>query len=217
MRFSSDGKYLAAAARRPETVQSWDSLRVWNIESGQAVVSVDGIINDATFAAGDRVLVVSTTQGIESKLWFWDLARPDQPPRVATGFGFILSVTATADGALVGSSTTRGSVELFDPFKGELIESIQAHLNAVFGVAFSSDGRRLLSASGGREAVKLWDVQMHQELLTLSGTGSALMNARWSPDGNLILAGPPWQVWRAPSWAEIAASEAKHKQPPKGP
>ena len=32
------------------------------------------------------------------------------------------------------------------------------------------------------------------------GTGSVLRIARWTADGDVILAGPPWQVWRAPSW-----------------
>jgi len=43
-------------------------------------------------------------------------------------------------------------------------------------------------------------------LLTLAGTGSFLGAARWSADGNVILAGSPWQAWRAPSWQEIAAT-----------
>ena len=81
----------------------------------------------------------------------------------------------------------------------------------VHGVTFSPDGRRLISASGGREVVKLWDVGTRQELRTLSGTGSNLSGARWSADGDVILAGPPWQDWRAPSWEEIAAAEAKEK------
>jgi hypothetical protein len=42
----------------------------------------------------------------------------------------------------------------------------------------------------------------------LAGTGSVLRVARLTADGDVILAGPPWQVWRAPSWAEIAAAEA---------
>ena len=102
-------------------------------------------------------------------------------------------------------------MRLFDPAKGELIESLHGHLNGVFGIAFSPDGRRLISASGGREAVKLWDVGTRQELLTLAGTGSALGGATWSADGDMVLAGSPWQAWRAPSWEEIAAAEAKEK------
>ena len=62
------------------------------------------------------------------------------------------------DGGLVASSTGGGLVRLFDPAKGELIGSPHGHLNAIFDIAFSPDGRRLISASGGRAAIKLWDV-----------------------------------------------------------
>lgn len=45
--------------------------------------------------------------------------------------------------------------------------------------------------------------------LLLAGrcTGSTIEAARWSADGDVILAGSPWQAWRAPSWEEIAAAE----------
>jgi WD40 repeat protein len=113
----------------------------------------------------------------------------------------------------VASSTVGGLVRLFDPANGELIgPPLHGHLNAVYGIAFSPDGRRLISAFGGREAVKLWDIGTRQELLTLGGTGSMLPAARWSADGDVILAGPPWQAWRAPSWEEIAAAEAKERK-----
>lgn len=74
----------------------------------------------------------------------------------------------------------------------------------------------MISASGGREAIKLWDVGSRQELLTLAGTGSSLDVARWSADGDVILAGPPWQAWSAPSWEEIKAAEAKDPPAPGG-
>ena len=126
-------------------------------------------------------------------------------------------MTVSADGGLVATSTAGGRVQLFDPAKGELIETIHGHLNAAIGLAFSPDGQRLISASGGREAVKLWDVGTRQELLTLTGTGSYLLGAHWSADGNVILVGPPWQAWRAPTWDEIAAAEAKEKAESKKP
>ena len=75
----------------------------------------------------------------------------------------------------------------------------------------------MISASGEREAAKLWDVGTRQELLTLDGTGSHLTAARWSADGNVIIAGAPWQAWRAPSWEEIAASETPEKTELKQP
>ena len=128
-----------------------------------------------------------------------------------------MSLAVSPDGGLVALSTERGLVRLFDPAKGEWIEDLHGHLNAAFGVAFSPDGRRLISTFGGREAVMLWDVGTRQEMLTLAGTGSTLGSARWSPDGDVILAGAPWQAWRAPTWEEIAAAEAKEKTVPKHP
>jgi WD40 repeat protein len=86
--------------------------------------------------------------------------------------------------------------------------------NQALAIAFSPDGRRLISSSGGREAVKLWDVGTRQELLTLGGGGAPLYGAAWSADGDVILAGAPWQAWRAPSWEEIAAAEAKDPPAP---
>ena len=210
-RFSEDGSYLAALNERS------DSLRVWNVETGQVVASLGGIIRDATFAAGGRVLVVVMETGNDHEIEFHDLTRPDQTPRRVPGRHFSRTLAVPADGGLVASSTDGGEVRLFDPIKGELIEAIHGHLNAAFGIAFSPDGRRLISASGGREVVKLWDVGTRQELLTLGGTGSFLGEARWSADGDVILAGAPWQAWRAPSWEEIAAAEAKEKAEGKKP
>ena len=114
----------------------------------------------------------------------------------------------------MASSTKGGLVRLFDPAKGELIDDLHGHLNSAFGIAFSADGRRLISGGGGREAVKLWNVGTRQELLTMSGSGSGLYAARWSADGDLILAGAPWQTWSAPSWEEIAAAEARDPTSP---
>ena len=160
------------------------------------------------FAAGGRVLVVAVEKGIDHEIGFYDLAHRDQGPRRVAGRYPCECLAVSPDSGLVASSDDGGQVRMFDPDRGELIESLHGHLNGADGIAFSADGGRLISASGGREAVKLWDVGTRQELLTLAGTGSLLKAARWSGDGNVILAGAPWQAWRAPSWEEIAAAEA---------
>ncbi len=207
VRFSPDGKHLFAAARNQEVRQAWDEVQAWNIQSGQVAISLNGVIRDATFAAGGQILAVSRSLGPEHELLFFELAQPNRPPRRISGKGEVFSLAAACDGALVACSTTRGEVQFFDPLKGELIESIHGHLHSAFGLSFSPDGRILISASGGREAVKLWDVSTRQELLTLEGTGSLLSRVTWSPEGDLLVAGTPWQAWRAPSWEEIAAVE----------
>jgi WD40 repeat protein len=202
-RFSEDGNYLAASTKEGE------SLRAWNLETGQIAASINQRVNAATFAAGGRVLVVAIRQGNDHEIGFYDLVHADRVSQRVPGKLFAPALAVSPDGGLVASSTWGGQVRLFDPSKGELIGSLHGHLNAALGIAFSADGRRLFSAYGGREAVKLWDVGTRQELLTLGGTGTTLGEARWSADGDVILAGTPWQVWRAPSWEVIAAAESK--------
>ena len=204
-RFSEDGNYLEAMTKETAV------LRVWNVETGQIVAAINQSCIGTTFAGGGRVLVVVMTKGADHEIGFYDLSHVNPAPRSAPVRGEFESLAVSPDGRLVALSALDGQVRLFDPAKGELIESLHGHLNGVFGIAFSPDGRRLISASGGREAVKLWDVGTRQELLTLAGTGSALGGATWSADGDMVLAGSPWQAWRAPSWEEIAAAEAKEK------
>jgi hypothetical protein len=74
----------------------------------------------------------------------------------------------------------------------------------------------LATAGGGPEAVKLWDMHTHQELITLGAEGSLTVALAFSPDGNKLLAlnveannDLHLQIWRAPAWNEIAAAESK--------
>jgi hypothetical protein len=40
---------------------------------------------------------------------------------------------------------------------------------------------------------------------------------KWSNDGDVLLAGRPWQAWLAPSWEQIAAAEKIDASQPSGP
>jgi WD40 repeat protein len=75
---------------------------------------------------------------------------------------------------------------------------------------FSPDASRLLGASHGTEAIKIWETDQYQNLLTLEAEGHFFSEIRFSPDGTILGArsGPGvLHLWRAPSWQEIEAAE----------
>ena len=81
-------------------------------------------------------------------------------------------------------------------------------------VAFSPDGRRIAVGSDGIEAVRLFDGESYEELLTFSAEGSLFDNLTFSPDSNVLGASNAsgnLNFWRAPSWIEIAVAEKANK------
>jgi WD40 repeat protein/serine/threonine protein kinase len=132
---------------------------------------------------------------------------------------------AAASGPIEGA----GDIEVwrFNPDRPELSKTpryvLKGHSNTIDGLAFSPDGRRLVSAassqSGATGEIKIWDFASGQELLTLKANGVHLGTVRFSPDGNRLLAirmnpdhpGGPLMVWDATPTAEAEAREPRSK------
>jgi WD40 repeat protein/serine/threonine protein kinase len=92
--------------------------------------------------------------------------------------------------------------------------TLRGYLVGLCSVTFSPDGRRLATGSDKQEALRLWDTESWQDVLTLEGDGASFGVTAFSPDGNTIGSmnyTGTLHLWRAPSWDEIHAAEAKDK------
>ncbi|MCI0540439.1 MAG: WD40 repeat domain-containing protein [Verrucomicrobiales bacterium] len=79
----------------------------------------------------------------------------------------------------------------------------RGYLHGIHSAAFSSDGRRIAMGGSGVEAVRLWDLESGQPLLTLNADRSAFQEIGFTSDGNLLGSSTVLGVlhlWRAPSW-----------------
>jgi WD40 repeat protein len=88
-------------------------------------------------------------------------------------------------------------VKLWDAASGKYLRTLVGHRDAVWGVAYSPDGRCL--ASGSRDGtVKLWDAASGQELLNIQA--GQVWGVAYSPDSRR-LASAAWEgivkVWDA--------------------
>ena len=74
------------------------------------------------------------------------------------------------------------------------------HPDQVYGVAFSRDGRRALSASNDA-TVRLWDVKTAKELHCFAGHRGRVWGVAFSPDGRSALScgeDCTIRLWRLP-------------------
>src|SRR5438105_565359 len=74
------------------------------------------------------------------------------------------------------------------PLSAQQSATLTGHTDSVWSVAFSPDGKRIVS--GGRDqTVKVWDAQTGTETLSLKGHTDWVNSVAFSPDGKRIASG----------------------------
>ena len=203
---SPSGRLLVLVTERGVCV--WNTIDQKVILQSDCSPSYVGRYIHAFLDAEKFFAIASEAEGNRPVVDLFDLSNPGEDSTVFQFKENVSDFEVTKDQKLLVVSTMGGLIQVIDPSRREPIAHFYGHLNGVRGVAFSPDGERLISSSNGREAVKIWDFDTRQEMLTLKGLGSRLRKSFWSSDGNAIVVGKPWQVWRAPSWEAIEKWES---------
>jgi WD40 repeat protein/serine/threonine protein kinase len=204
--FSPDGKRLASAGRRGTrrdgSGKQLAEVRIWDAVSGQELCTLEGeeqpVSSGLTFSPDGQFLATGHDQenrnGIYGNaVYLWD-ANTGRKIRTFTGHTQgVWSVAFSPDGRFLASGAgqasgfvgTGGELKLWDVQTGHQLLDLRAHIT-VFALAFSPDGRRLVSA-GADETIKLWDTDTGNEVVTLRGHFGTVRTLAFSPNGQRLL------------------------------
>ena len=138
-------------------------------------------------SADGRRLAAGGWNGL-AKIWTLD---GDQPPLVIAHepASFVNAAAFAPDGQLVatGSSDRAGGyLRLWDAASGQRVRRLEGHTDAVTSVAFSRDGKRLLTGSYDATA-RLWNVATGELIRTFAGHDWWVWSAAFSPDERRIV------------------------------
>ena len=97
----------------------------------------------------------------------------------------VTAVTFSEDSRLVATASVDHDARLWDARTGRLVHLLRAHFAVVSDVAFSRDGRWLVTAGPGRAG--LWDVETGDRVALLGGHASILTAVTFDADGHTIL------------------------------
>jgi len=199
--FSPDGKYVISG--------SWDdTARVWEAQTGHEVARMsheDGVA--AVAFSPDGKYVASGSRDGTARVWEAQTGR--EIARVNHEV-YVIAVAFSPDGKYVISGgcdkkdenyrCIGGTARVWEAQTGREIARM-SHNNAVVAVAFSPDGKYVVSGSFDG-TVRVWETQTGHEVARKSYMSNEVA---FSPDGKYIISGGgAAHVWEAQTGREIA-------------
>ena len=209
--FSADDTFLVV-------LESGNKISLWNADTWQlrsrieSGLNIEYYIKNYCVIPQDSDIFLCPSGG---DLVWWNLAQSKELIRIRVNSrrsGFI-AVSPTEP--LLASASRGDFIKLWNWQTRQPAGSLRGS-SSLHSVAFSPDGRRLVSGGNGKGALMLWDVSAKHEIARFGTRVSPILHSvQFSPDGNLICAvdiDGTASFWQAPSFEMINALEARQQK-----
>jgi WD40 repeat protein len=169
--------------RRAVSASNDETLRVWDLERGQTLKTLEGHAGVTAVAVLDGRRAVSAYY--DRTLWVRDL-ESGQILKTLEGHTDWVNAVAVVDGRRAVSASDDGTLLVWDLESGQTLQTLEGHTDEVRAVAVV-DGRRAVSASDDRTLL-VWDLESGQEIavMTLDAPVGAVAS---TPAGNIVVTG----------------------------
>ena len=174
--FSADGQWLVSGSEDY-------SLRLWNVQTGEAVQQYYGhtdAVWHVAFLPGSRGIISSS---VDQSVRIWDLNSAEELDCFRGRTHCSLAISPDGELALTGNISD-GMIRLWMLENGRELRRLKGHMSWVMALAFSPNNRQALSGSSDC-TVRLWDVHSGRELRRMQGHTETVTSVTFAPGGNL--------------------------------
>jgi WD40 repeat protein len=186
---SPDGKRIVSGGEDK-------TIKVWDMSTGNEMSTLQGHSEDIfsiVFSPDGKRIFSASYYNNEIKAWDPAPAIDRDVHRLFADTSGTNQVAFSPDGkriaAASGERWTTGSIRLYDTHSGaEIMPLRDGHPGQIHSIAFSSDGRQIVSG-GQDETVRIWNVATGTVEKTLTGHENRVNSVAFSPDGRRVVSG----------------------------
>ncbi|MBO0765403.1 MAG: caspase family protein [Hyphomicrobiaceae bacterium] len=204
-RGASERRLTVVLAAEPTPIPGAEAMPILQLDTGGHMARV----RDLAFTP-DGSFIVSAGEDKVIRVWNWHkgvTARTIRGQSGPGGKGKIDAMALSPDGRWLAASgyfdtacsdpCEAASIRLYDFASGELKALLEGHRDAVVSLAFSPDGKKLISGSVDQSAM-IWDVERATPLHRLKGHPDYISALAFTPDGAraVTASGKTLRLWR---------------------
>ena len=180
--FSPDGQLLASAFRM--------HINVWDTATGSLQRTIEGHSDNISIVAfsPDGKQIASGSYDYTIKLWNTASGALQQSRQ--SHLNVVTSVVFSPSGQLLASASGDGTIKLWEISLEPRPWIMEWNKEQVHWLAFSPDGKKLLSANLGDETLNLWDITSGILQQTLKVDSAQAGSTVFSPDSRQFLSSP---------------------------
>lgn len=198
--FSPDGKSLAVAAGTPGQM---GEAKLFNVADGRLLADYfttsDSVFSVAFSPDGKRLATAGADRGIR----VFDVATKKRLVLIEDHADWVMGIAWSPDGKKLASASRDKTSKVFDVterkfdptavalgtqsanvLKGESLATFNSHGQPVFDVAFSPDGKSVVT-SGADKQVRIWNPANAKQIRAIGGFGDQVFRIAVTKDGRI--------------------------------
>jgi WD40 repeat protein len=183
--FSPDGQTIATGSGDIGGGTPGGTIKLWRSDGILLRTLPSGWTYSLAFSPDGKTLA---SGHVTNEVRLWNVADGALLHLLTGHTDYSRAVTFTPDGKTVVSASWDSTIKLWDATAGTLQRTLQSRTTgALFGVAVSADGTRIVSGGAAANQLEVWSFATGEELVQvpISGVSSVAL----SPDGKSMVAG----------------------------